>query len=115
MDKKQLQKIQDKLTQEKTDVEADLTRFGGKNIEYPEYGNEEGENANEITDFNDNVAIKANLEKVLLDINNALSRIKKGTYGKCKYCEKEISIKRLLVRPSSSACVRCKEKLTGTM
>lgn len=121
MDKKILKEIKKKLIKDKKSIEEQLASIANKNIhneedynaKFPEYGDEYGENANEITDFNDNLALERNLEKILRDINKALNNIKQNTYGRCKYCNTEINTKRLLARPVSGSCVRCKEKLTG--
>jgi DnaK suppressor protein len=51
------------------------------------------------------------LEKSLEDINKALDRMQKGTYGICKYCGQPIAKKRLLARPTASSCVNCKTEL----
>lgn len=48
------------------------------------------------------------LERVeLQDINLALTRIKKGTFGKCISCGSEIQTKRLKAVPYASTCIRC--------
>ena len=52
------------------------------------------------------------LEKMLRDVGKSLKRIEEGSYGVCKYCDKPIDEKRLLARPTSSACVECKKTLT---
>ena len=81
--------------------------------QFPDMGDKEDENANEIADYTDKLSVEYSLEKTLRDINNALDKIKKGKYGKCKYCGKEIPEKRLLARPASSACIDCKDSLTS--
>lgn len=121
MDKEILKQIKTKLLSDKESIEEQLASIASKNIHndddynarFPEYGDESGENANEIADFNDNLALERNLEKILVDINKAILNIEKKGYGRCKYCNKDIDPKRLLARPASSSCVRCKEKLTG--
>ena len=88
------------------DHEAD--NLGAK---FPEYGDKPDENAQEITDYSTSVMAEKVLEKTLEDINSALDRIEKGTYGICKYCHKPISLKRLLARPVASSCIACKTEL----
>ena len=46
----------------------------------------------------------------LLDIDDALKRIKDKTYGKCIMCGKNISKKRLLAVPHAKLCIPCKRK-----
>lgn len=78
---------------------------------FPEYGDKPDENAQEISDYTTNSAAEKVLEKTLADIDGALSRIEKGTYGICKYCGQAISPKRLQARPVASACITCKTEL----
>jgi RNA polymerase-binding protein DksA len=78
---------------------------------FPEYGDKPDENAQEIIDYSTSVMAEKVLEKTLEDINSALDRIDKGTYGICKYCHKPIDLKRLLARPTASSCIACKTEL----
>ena len=56
-----------------------------------------------------------NLEKTLLrEVEEALVRVKEGTYGVCQECEEPISSKRLQALPWAKFCVRCQE-LLGAM
>ena len=52
---------------------------------------------------------KATTEQ-LRQINEALQRIKEGTYGICAECEKPISPKRLQAVPWAKYCVPCQEQ-----
>ncbi|MBI3610486.1 MAG: TraR/DksA C4-type zinc finger protein [Nitrospirae bacterium] len=48
--------------------------------------------------------------KNLQAINDALQRLKEGTYGVCEGCGDEIPEKRLTVMPFTPFCVACQEK-----
>lgn len=48
--------------------------------------------------------------KNLKAINDALQRLKEGTYGICEACGSEIPEKRLKVMPFTPFCVACQEK-----
>lgn len=54
------------------------------------------------------------LEKQLKDtktsITVALLKIKRGTYGKCEKCRKQIELGRLLAIPTASLCLACSKK-----
>jgi len=112
--------IKQKLLDEKQKLEEQLSKFteksahikGDYNATFPEYGDKEDENAAEVAEFSDNLSLERTLEKSLADVDGALDRIKKGTYGTCRHCGKEIDEKRLVARPVSSACIDCKEKLS---
>lgn len=50
-------------------------------------------------------------ERVLLKkINEALAKIDDDTYGICESCGEDIGAERLLARPVTDLCVRCKEE-----
>lgn len=85
---------------------------GELDASFPKYGDSEDDNAREVADYTTNKPLEITLEKTLHDVEKALDRLKKGTYGICKYCDQPISEKRLLARPTSSACVSCKKTLT---
>jgi RNA polymerase-binding transcription factor DksA len=44
---------------------------------------------------------------MLMDINDALRRIQKKSYGKCVQCGKKINTKRLDALPHASLCIGC--------
>ena len=69
------------------------------------------ENAQEVTQYSTNLESERVLDRTLADINTALKAIETHTYGICKYCGNEIEEKRLLIRPFSGACVKCKTRL----
>lgn len=115
-----LNKIKEALLIEKTRLEQDLNKFteknphveGDYNSTFPEYGDKEDENAAEVAEYETNLNLEDSLEKSLRDVNKSLARLEKGEYGICKYCGKPIDEKRLLARPTSSACVECKKTIT---
>lgn len=119
MKKDTLEQIKKKLLNEKANLENELAKFAhpSKNnpseykADFPNYGDDETENSNEVATFDVNVTLEATLEKELRDVNKALARIKKSDFGTCKYCKQPIEDGRLLARPTSSACITCKTKL----
>lgn len=78
---------------------------------FPDYGEESDENAQEVGQYSTNIATEEILEKTLRDVDLAIKQLDEGTYGICKYCHQEIDEKRLLARPFSSSCVKCKSQL----
>ncbi len=117
-----LAKIQTILIEDKARLERDLSDLGAKKSKsavggfesaYPESGgSSDDDNASEVTEYADELSITEKLEAELRDATKALDAIEKGTYGICKYCHKEIDVKRLEARPSSSTCISCKKTLT---
>lgn len=121
MDVATLETIRQKLLDERDRLEKELRSLGQRpnaestsDIDFPQFGDKEDENAAEVALFGDNLSIEQNCENELRDVRNALRRIEGGTYGVCKYCKKEIPVNRLLARPASGSCIACKEKLSKT-
>lgn len=112
-----LNKIESTLKTEKTRLEAELAKFNNKSQDgnsdsaFPSYGDKEDENANEVAEYAANLTLEETLERSLRDVIKSLQRLEEGTYGVCKYCQKTIEEKRLLARPTSSACVECKKTI----
>jgi len=97
---------------------AEFAKQNPKNVEdydakFPNMGDKEDENAEEVASYSTNLTLERSLEASLRDVEKALERIGKGTYGTCKYCNKEIDEKRLRARPSSSSCIECKKSFTN--
>ena len=118
LDKETVALIKKQLQDEKERVFTEIKSISGngesetkQTIKFPDFGNKNDENAQEIDQYSTNIATEKVLESTLRDIENALKRIEKGTYGVCKYCGKNIGKKRMQARPVASACVECKTKL----
>lgn len=117
----QLAHFSQRLVDERARLEQELEDLGSKNpnqpdAAYPESGGtSDDDNAAEVTEYVDELTVEARLEAELRDVKKALGAIEKGTYGTCKYCHKEIDLKRLEARPASSSCIDCKKLLTQEM
>ena len=48
-------------------------------------------------------------QRLLKAIDEALDRIKEGTYGVCAVCSSPINHRRLLAVPNAKLCIRCQE------
>lgn len=53
------------------------------------------------------LVIKRHIEDMLKKINYSLERVKKGTYGICDNCGKNINMERLLALPVTIFCISC--------
>lgn len=58
------------------------------------------------------VALENQLKKANTSIKTALSKITKGTYGKCEKCGQGIELGRLLAMPTAQFCLSCSKKIT---
>ncbi len=116
LNKKMIEKIKKDLIKRREQILKDIEAITAKDnnklrAKFPEFGDKNDENAQEISEYSTNLATEKILKSTLRDIEAALKRIEDGTYGICKYCGKEIDEKRLLARPVASACISCKTKL----
>lgn len=66
--------------------------------------------ASDNAEENTSLDLLSSEEKHLKQIQNALKRIDKKTYGTCTKCGKEISMKRLKAVPFAELCLNCQEK-----
>jgi DnaK suppressor protein len=120
MNKAFLNEMEEQLKSEAARLKLELAEFSSQNpkntsdydAKFPNMGDKEDENAEEVATFSTNLTLERTLEGSLRDVEKALERIPKGTYGVCKYCNKEIDEKRLRARPGSSSCVECKKSFT---
>ncbi len=87
-------------------------KVGAKGSVFPDYGDGEDEDAEEVATYDANLRLTETLESDQRDIAESFKRLEKGSYGICKYCNQPIDEQRLRARPSSSSCVACKKALT---
>ncbi len=108
--------IKEQLEKKKKILEEGLQRFAKKNeklkgdwnSQFPKFDGGLEEGADEVEEYSTRLSIEYSLENRLQDINLALEKIKKGRYGKCEKCRKEIPIERLRVCPEAKTCSKCK-------
>lgn len=112
MKKEFIEKMKNKLTQERNDILASLEK---KNEDFKGLVKpvETGDECDIASDAIDRTMLDAlgQQDKDRLDmINNALSKIAQGTYGVCIDCGKDIPMARLEALPWTGLCVDCKTK-----
>lgn len=116
-----IEEMKELLMTEKANAEKELGKFAHRNpnvqgdfdADFPEYGDEDDDNVQEVQQYAVNKALEETLEKKLRDVNAALKRIDEGTYGICKYTGEPINERRLRARPTSSSSVAAKKVLTN--
>lgn len=117
MNKSLLEELKEKLENEKLSVENQLKKFAEKDknlagdwdTRYPRFdGGHLEEAADEVEAYGNLLSIEYSLEIRLKNIGEALERIKKGKYGTCEKCGKEIGADRLKISPEAKSCSKCK-------
>ncbi len=108
--------IEEKLQQQKKELETQLAKLGdrdnarnGFKVNFPKFGDKEDENADEVSAFGDRLSLGLNLEKSLQEVNETLKKIKNGVFGTCKKCGEKIDKKRLQAFPTARFCLNCKK------
>ncbi len=111
MDKKKLETYKTRLIERKEQLQAIVSRTEADGREA------DGEVANDVADKATNSYNKEFLFKKSTDdrfimtlIQEALNRMKDGSYGTCVHCEGEMQSKRLEAVPWARHCIECQEK-----
>jgi len=60
------------------------------------------------------MSLSENERAKLIEVDEALDRIKDGTFGICEECGEPIALKRLEVIPNARYCIQCMENLEKT-
>ncbi|MBI2624244.1 TraR/DksA C4-type zinc finger protein [Candidatus Parcubacteria bacterium] len=110
-------RLKQKLATEEQAVREELGAIATKNprvkgdftVTYPEFGNdvELDEDADEVEEFSNVLALEQRLENRLGLITRALAKIEGGQYGLCERCGKPIDPARLEAMPEAAACLKC--------
>lgn len=103
------------LLKKKKDLEEQLKTFAEKKgkddwqTQYPQMNESEEDKADEVEEYENLLPVEHSLEENLKDINIALEKIEKGTYGKCDNCgcECDIPEERLIALPEAKTCTKC--------
>jgi len=73
-----------------------------------------GDAASETVQRAQSMAVGASLRELLDQVNAALEKVEKGTYGICSNCGKNITKKRLEALPWATLCKECRAGMSGT-
>ena len=115
IEQKILSELKSVLVKEKDDLERDLARIahpidkkgGDYETSFESIGTDKEDNATEVDQYTQNLSVETSLEKKLQDVIEALSKMEKGTYGKCENCGTDIPLERLKANPSAKTCIKC--------
>ena len=96
-----------RLEQEKSRLQKLLSKVLNDDgtVKYPDFGNQDDENASEFAEYETNIAEDYDLEEKLELVEQALQKISDGSYGLCEIGGEEISASRLEAVPEAATCV----------
>jgi len=95
-----------------TELEQLMTRLGptDERREGSPFGKRE-EEAVESTELEKRMALQQRTLDQLAEVDHALEKLDKGTYGQCDRCGKAIDPARLEALPQASLCLKCKAEV----
>lgn len=119
MEREKLQQFKTILLEERKKLERELKEIANKNptvkgdfkARFPQYGDTNDENAQEVADFEKMKSLEYELETKLEKINKTLEKIEQGNFGICEICKKPIEELRLKAMPVVATCSVCVKKL----
>jgi len=104
----QLESERKRLLEELENMEANVGPAEARREGSP-FGKRE-EEATESFELEKRLALEKQIRDHLAEVEHALSKFEKGTYGLCDSCGKPIAPDRLEALPQASLCVDCKAK-----
>jgi DnaK suppressor protein len=75
--------------------------------DHPTTGNHMADDASEVEEQSKSLALRRHLEGMLKEVDRAIARAGKGTYGICERCHHPISEERLKAMPAATLCIDC--------
>ena len=102
--------LKERLEEERRRLKAELERLGVTEQENPGYSTHIADDASEVFEQVKNLAIRQNLERLLAQVEDALDRMEKGTYGFCEECGARIDPARLKALPYATLCIECQQR-----
>ncbi len=116
MKKTDAQKV---LEKERTRLTQELESYtdsspGGGDRAMSSY-NKKIEAAGQLSEYERSQALSQRLKTQLAEVEHALEKIERGTYGLCDVCGQTIAPDRLKALPQTSYCLSCKSKAAAPL
>ena len=118
----EIEKYRKKLLEMRLDLESEIRRTESQNdrregfhvnVADEDFDEQGGDAASETVERSRALAIVGNLRDMRDSVNEALTKIDNGTYGKCDVCGKVIPKKRLDALPHATMCTDCRSRVLG--
>ena len=102
-----LEQVRKMLVEQKQEI---LQKIRGKRSQLTKQGGDFIDVATDSLEHELNYIFEEREREKLQNIDEALERMKEGTYGECEDCGDDIEIERLLALPFTRLCLDCKSK-----
>jgi len=107
MENGSLQQYKDALLKSKKEIEEELHTLD--RVDFGDERTDSDEEADDSEERQKNLALEVVLRGRLQNVDRALEKVGKGTYGICERCTGKIEEKLLFVDPESRFCINCKK------
>jgi len=115
---KTLDRLRQKLLEEKQRLEQQADELSAEAEQLAvereagdtQFDEESGEGDTINVERERDLLLSSSARQVVEEINEALTRMKKGTYGVCKYAGRKLPLERLEAIPWANVCVDCKAR-----
>lgn len=98
--------LEERLAELLGEAQRAVTDLGDLEVNFPD----PTDRASFESDMTYKLRIKDRERKLIPKIKAALERLEEGSYGICEECGEEISEERLLARPVTTLCIKCKTR-----
>jgi RNA polymerase-binding protein DksA len=99
-----------RLEEERENLKTQLERLGVTEQDNPGYSTHIADDATEVLENSKNHALRRNLQRLLDQVNDAIAKFDKGTYGLCEDCGSKIDRARLKALPYATLCIQCQQQ-----
>jgi RNA polymerase-binding protein DksA len=103
--------LQREITERRADYDramAELTRLQQSSGDGA--GDDQADAGSKTFEREQELSIANNRRDLLVQMERAMERLDKGTYGRCESCQQPIPKPRLQAFPSATLCVKCKQR-----
>jgi len=116
----QIKQFRKRLAEERAGLEASLQEIEARTskrdpldamVEEQDFDDAPSDAATDTLDRGTEMALEENIRALLDEIDAAVDKIERGTYGTCDNCGQPIKMARLERIPSATFCVECQERL----
>lgn len=98
------------LQEERTKLQEQLERLESAEYESVGYSNHIADDATDAFEQAVGVALQRKVESTLEDVERALAKLDKGTFGLCESCGARIDRARLEALPHARCCLDCQSR-----
>ncbi|MDP6685974.1 MAG: TraR/DksA family transcriptional regulator [Candidatus Omnitrophota bacterium] len=118
MNKREAAKYKKLLIEKREDISNEINHIARESLKSQKeasgdlsgYSHHMADMASDSYDRELSLNIASGEQEVVYEIDDALKRIKEGTFGKCLTCNKKIPVKRLKALPYAKHCIQCQSK-----